>query len=59
MDSWAVMVLVSYMEDNFLNECLIVYIEKDIAAKFNSELIINEFVSIKDHQAQLIFKKRK
>ena len=46
------------MEDNFLNDCLIVYIEKEITAKFSSESIIDEFASMKDRRAQLIFKKR-
>ena len=51
------MVLVSYMEDNFLNDCLIIYIEKKIASKFSSESIIDGFVSMKYHRAQLNLRK--
>ena len=47
------------MEDNFLNDCLIVYIEKEITTKFSSESIVDEFASMKYCQAQLIFKKKK
>ena len=46
------------MEDNFLNDSLNVYIEKEITTKFSSESIIDEFATMKVHRAQLIFKKR-
>ncbi|XP_062114795.1 uncharacterized protein LOC133826804 [Humulus lupulus] len=44
------------MEDSFLNDCLIVCIEKEIATKFSTESIIDEFASIKNRQAQLTYK---
>ena len=63
LGSWAVMVLVPFIEDNFLNDylivyiknnflndCLIVYIEKEIVVKFSSKSIIDELVSMKDRQ---------
>jgi hypothetical protein len=36
------------MEDEFLADHLLVYIEKEIAKDFTTEMIINEFYSMKD-----------
>ncbi|CAL5384725.1 unnamed protein product [Camellia sinensis] len=41
------------MEDEFLTDCLVVYIEKEIAENFSSEMIIDDFYSLKHHRAQL------
>ncbi|XP_016206434.1 uncharacterized protein LOC107646792 [Arachis ipaensis] len=41
------------MEDEFLADCMIVYIEKEIASKFNSEMIIDDFSSMKHRRASL------
>ncbi|XP_062114787.1 uncharacterized protein LOC133826564 [Humulus lupulus] len=41
------------IEDSFLNDCLIVCIEKEIATKFSTESIIDEFACIKNLRAQL------
>ena len=38
------------MEDEFLADHLVVYIEKEIAKTFTSEMIMDEFYSIKDHR---------
>ncbi|XP_071911753.1 uncharacterized protein [Coffea arabica] len=46
------------MEDNFLNDCLTVYIEKEVAEKFSSDSIIDEFSSMKERRAQFTSKKR-
>ncbi|XP_071933013.1 uncharacterized protein [Coffea arabica] len=46
------------MEDNFLNDCLTVYIEKEVAKKFSSDSIIDEFSSMKERRAQFTSKKR-
>ncbi|XVE72215.1 hypothetical protein DITRI_Ditri11bG0021600 [Diplodiscus trichospermus] len=45
------------MEDGFLNDFLIAYIEKEIAAKFNIESIIDEFSSMKERRAQFRYKR--
>ncbi|RYR74284.1 hypothetical protein Ahy_A02g008944 [Arachis hypogaea] len=39
------------MEDEFLADCMIVYIEKEIASKFTSEMIIDDFSSMKHRRA--------
>lgn len=41
------------MEDEFLTDCLVVYIEKEIAETFSSEMIIDDFYSLKHRRAQL------
>ena len=46
------------MEDYLLNDCLIVYIEKEVAGKFTTDSIINEFSYMKEHKVQFTFKKR-
>ena len=35
------------MSDDFLANNLIIYIEKDIASQFNSNVIVDEFKSLK------------
>jgi hypothetical protein len=41
------------MEDDFLANYLIVYIEKEIAKRFTIDMIINYFYSMKERQTQL------
>jgi len=41
------------MEDYFLTNYLIVYIEKEIAEKFTINMIIDDFYSMKERQIQL------
>jgi hypothetical protein len=41
------------MEDDFLANYLIVYIEKEIAERFTSDMIIDDFYSMKERRAQL------
>ena len=41
------------MADDFLADILVVYIEKEIAEKFDSESIIEEFKSVKGRRAEL------
>ena len=41
------------MEDEFLADCMIVYIEKEIASKFTSEMIIDDFSSMKHRRTSL------
>ena len=36
------------MEDEFLVDCLITYIERKIAEKFDTNLIIDEFYDMKE-----------
>ena len=38
------------MEDDFLMDSMILYIEKEIAAKFGTELIIDEFQDLKERR---------
>jgi hypothetical protein len=40
------------MEDEFLANNLVVYIEKEIAKSFDSDLILNDFVSLREHEMQ-------
>jgi hypothetical protein len=40
----------SRMEDGFLADNLLVYIEKEIAKDFTTEMIMNEFYSMKDRR---------
>ena len=40
------------MGDEFLNNCMIVYIEIEIARKFSTKFIRNDFVVIKECRAQ-------
>ena len=39
------------MEDDFLANDLIVYIEKEIAERFTSDMIIDDFYSMKERRA--------
>jgi hypothetical protein len=41
------------MEDNFLANYLIVYIEKEITERFTINMIIDDFYSMKERRAQL------
>ncbi|KAL5774680.1 hypothetical protein ACOSP7_012237 [Xanthoceras sorbifolium] len=41
------------MDDKFLANYLVVYIEKEIAEKFSSESIIDDFMSLREHPGQL------
>jgi len=41
------------MEDDFLANYLIVYIEKEIAKRFTIDMIIDYFYSMKERQTQL------
>ncbi len=41
------------MENEFLSDCLTVYIEKEIAKNFSSDSIINDFSTMKDRRVQL------
>ncbi|XP_077215546.1 uncharacterized protein LOC143850138 [Tasmannia lanceolata] len=41
------------MEEEFLADCLVFYIEKEIAKSFSTEMIIDEFYSMKSRRAQL------
>ena len=45
--------LCNWMEDYFLTNYLIVYIEKEIAEKFTINMIIDDFYSMKERQIQL------
>jgi hypothetical protein len=40
----------SRMEDGFLADNLVVYIEKEIAKDFTTEMIMDEFYSMKDRR---------
>jgi hypothetical protein len=40
----------SRIEDEFLVDNLVVYIEKEIAKDFTTEMIMNEFYSMKDRR---------
>jgi len=46
-------ILHNRMEDDFLVNYLIVYIEKEIAERFTIDMIINYFYFIKERRAQL------
>jgi hypothetical protein len=41
------------MEDDFLANYLIVYIEKEIVERFTIDMIIDDFYSMKERQTQL------
>jgi hypothetical protein len=41
------------IEDDFLANYLIVYIEKEIAERFTIDMIIDDFYSMKERQTQL------
>jgi hypothetical protein len=45
--------LYNRVEDDFLANYLIVYIEKEIAERFTIDMIIDDFYSIKERRAQL------
>jgi hypothetical protein len=40
------------MEDEFLEDNLFVYIEREIAKSFNSNLILDDFVSLRPRKMQ-------
>ena len=41
------------MRDRWMNDCLMVYIEKDIACSIDNETIMQRFQNIKTHRRQL------
>ena len=41
------------MEDEFLANSMVIYIEREIAESFNSNLIIEDFKSLKERRAAL------
>ena len=41
------------MEDEFLADFLVIYIERELAKNIDSDLIINDFYSIKNRRAPL------
>ena len=41
------------MEDQWMNDCLIVYIEKDLTCSIDTETIIQRFQNMKTHRRQL------
>ena len=41
------------IEDDFLANYLIIYIEKEIAERFTIDMIIDDFYSMKERQTQL------
>jgi len=45
--------LCNRMEDDFLANYLIVYIEKEIVERFTVDIIIDDFYSVKKRRAQL------
>jgi hypothetical protein len=44
--------LCNKMEDKFLGDNLLVYIEREIAKSFDSNLILNDFVSLRSRRIQ-------
>jgi len=40
------------MRDDFLSNSLVIYIEKDIASRFSSNVIMDEFESLKGRKVQ-------
>jgi hypothetical protein len=40
------------MEDGFLRDCLIIYIEKEIAVEFTTDQLIDGFDAIQTHRAK-------
>ena len=46
------------IEDNFLIDCLNVYIKKKVARKLSTNSIIDKLSFINEHKAQFTFKKR-
>ena len=41
------------MEDQWLNDCLTMYIEKDITRRIDNESIMQQFQNMKPHRRQL------
>ena len=41
------------MGDQWMNDCLIVYIEKDVACSINNEIIMQRFQNMKTRRRQL------
>ena len=46
------------MEDGFLRDCLITYIEKEIAMEFTTDTLIDDFYAIKNRRVRLNYKKK-
>ena len=40
------------MEDEFLADSLVVYVEREIVETFSLDFILDEFVSLKEHRLQ-------
>ena len=45
--------LCNRMGDQWMNDCLIVYIERDVACSFNNETIVQQFQNMKTRKRQL------
>jgi hypothetical protein len=41
------------MRDNFLRDCLVIYIEKEIAIKFTTDALIDNFYEMEIRRVQL------
>ena len=41
------------MGDQWMNDCLIVYIERDVARRIDNEYIMPRFQNMKSHRRQL------
>jgi hypothetical protein len=41
------------MRDNFLRDCLVIYIEKEIAIKFTTDALIDDFYEMETRRVQL------
>ncbi|KAL6593086.1 hypothetical protein ACP70R_049172 [Stipagrostis hirtigluma subsp. patula] len=41
------------MGDGFLRDCLIIYIEKEIAIEFTTETLIDDFAELKNRKVRL------
>ena len=41
------------MGDQWMNDCLIMYIERDVGCSINNEIIILQFQNMKTHRRQL------
>jgi hypothetical protein len=41
------------MRDNFLRDCLVIYIEKEIAIKFTTDVLIDDFYEMETRRVQL------
>ena len=45
--------LCNRMGDQWMNDCLIVYIERDVACSINNETIVQQFQNMKTRKRQL------